>query len=102
MTPEQIGLLGGILGSIGGILGGVFGTWCAVRNCAGPRERAYIVRVAVVGWLLVLGFVAALLLLPHPERMWLWLPYGILLSLGIVTVNRRQQQLRQEEAGRAP
>ena len=43
-------------------------------------------------------FVVLLLILPFPWRFALWLPYSILLPLGIVTWNRAQQRIRDEES----
>ena len=101
MDPEMMGWVGAVAGSVAGVLGGAIGSYYSVRNTAGPRERAFVVRAVVVGWALGIAFVVGLWLLPHPERHWLWLPYAVLLPLGIVAWNRRQAQIRQEESGRA-
>jgi len=37
--------------------------------------------------------------LPMPWRFLLWIPYGILLPLGIFFWNRKQQRIREEEDG---
>jgi hypothetical protein len=36
--------------------------------------------------------------LPNPYRYFLWIPYGILLPLGIIKGNRIQQKIRNEES----
>jgi len=36
--------------------------------------------------------------LPNPYRYLLWIPYAILLPLGIVYANRTQQRIRKEES----
>lgn len=96
---------GGILGSVLGLLGAAFGTWCSIRGTNGPKERAFMVKVAVMTWV----FLAALLglsfglgtVLPQPYKPW---TTGVLLLLvptllvGIPACNRRQAQIRAEEA----
>ena len=99
MNPELVGWIGGILGALIGVAGGLIGTYYSVRNTRGPRERAFMVRVAVGCWVLVLTFVAALFLTPAEYRYWLWLPYGLVLVLGIGWANRAQARIRQEESG---
>ena len=89
------GLLGGIIGGIAGGGGGAIGTYFSIKNTRGPRERAFVVKAAAVTWVAVIVFVALLLLLPRPYNNLLWIPYGILLPLGIVKFNKRQAELRQ-------
>ena len=91
------GLIGGILGGIIGLAGGVIGTYCSVKNVNGPRERAFMIRASAVCWLGGAIFLALLLLLPNPYRFFVWIPYGILLPLGIKYGNRKQQQIREKE-----
>ncbi len=99
MSPDQLGVwIGGVLGGAIGLAGGVIGTYCSIRNTNGPRERRFMVRAAVVTWVGVLLFLALLFSLPSPWRLFLWIPYGILLPVGILLGNRRQQQIRREEA----
>jgi hypothetical protein len=97
MDPKLLGYLGAILGSLFGLLGGAIGTWCSIRNTGGPRERTFIVRAAIGGWIFVLAFVAGLFLLPQPYNFLLWVPYLVLLVLGIVWLNRRQARIRAQE-----
>jgi hypothetical protein len=92
------GLIGGIVGGAVGTLGGLVGTYFSIKNTTGPRERRFMIRVAVVAWITVSAFVAGLLLLPIPYNFLLWIPYGIALPFGIVWCNRRQQHIRGEEA----
>lgn len=94
------GVIGGIIGALFGIGGGIIGTWCSIRNTRGPRERSFMIRASVVAWIAIGLFLALLLLLPHPYRLWMWVPYGILLPLGIIYLNRRVAEIRrQEQAG---
>ena len=92
------GLIGGLVGCFLGLVGGVVGTWATIRNTSGPRERAFVVKAAAIGWAAGLVFLALLILLPSPWRFLLWVPYGILLPLGIINGNRIQKRIRKEEA----
>ena len=91
------GLVGGIVGGVIGLLGGAVGTYFSIKNTAGSRERRFMIQVAIVAWIAISAFVAALLLLPRPYNFLLWIPYGIALPLGISWCNRRQQLIRREE-----
>ena len=91
MTP---GLVCGVIG----LLGGIVGTYFSIKNTAGPRERAFMIRVAVVAWIGITGFLIDLLMLPRPYNFLMWVPYAIALPLGIVWSNRRQRTIRAEEA----
>ena len=92
------GLIGGIIGGGLGVLGGAIGTYFSIKNTAGPRERAFMIRVAFVTWVLVTAFVCGLFALPRPFNFLLWVPYGIALPLTILWCNRRQGRIRAEEA----
>lgn len=92
------GLIGGIGGAAIGILGGLVGTYFSIKNTTGPHERGFMIRVAIVAWVVVSAFVAGLLFLPRPYNFLLWIPYGIALPFGILWCNRRQRQIRGEEA----
>lgn len=94
----NLGLIGGIAGCVIGMIGGLIGTFASIRNTSGPRERAFTIKASIIGWIAALSFLALLLLLPTPWRFYLWLPYGILLALGIATWNKTQQRIRAEES----
>jgi hypothetical protein len=93
------GLIGGLVGTVLGVLGGAVGTYFSIKNTSGPRERTFMIRVAVVAWVAVSAFVLGLLMLPRPFNFLLWVPYAIVLPLGILWCNRRQRMIRSEEAG---
>ena len=92
------GWIGGIVGCLIGLAGGAVGTWFSIRNTSGPRERSFMIRAAAVLWIAMLIFFGLLIALPDPWRWFMWIPYGILLPLGITYSNRRQQALRRGEA----
>lgn len=90
------GLVGGIVGSLLGVAGGLIGTYFSIRNTGGPRERAFMIRSAIICWIGVALSLAVTFLLPQ-AGLWLWIPYGILLPLGIRYGNRQQMAIRREE-----
>jgi hypothetical protein len=92
-------MLGGIIGSVIGVLGGIVGTYFSIRNTRGPRERAFVIKASILAWLFLAGVLGAMLLLPAPHRYWLWLPYAVILPLGILAWNRKQSKIRKEEVG---
>ena len=99
MDDETLILIGAFGGAAGGVLGGVVGTYFTIRNTNGPRERAFVVRASVVCWVTILAFGAVLFVTPTSYRFLLWLPYMLALPLAIRAGNRKQEQIRREEAG---
>ncbi len=92
------GMIGGIIGGLVGVAGGIVGTYFSIKNTNGPRERSFMIKAGVVCWIAILVFLGLLLALPDPYRWFMWIPYGILLPLGIIYGNRKQQAIRQEES----
>lgn len=93
----DIGTVGGIIGGTMGFAGGAIGTYVSIKNAAGPKQRRFMVRVAVVGWILITLFLILLWVLPNPYRWLIWIPYGLALPLAIVVLNRKQRAIRSEE-----
>lgn len=99
MTPGELGgWIGGIVGGLCGLAGGIIGTWCSIRNTNGPRERAFMIRAAALCWIAILTLLALFFAVPYPYRVFLWIPFSILLPAGIIFGNRRQQAIRQSES----
>lgn len=92
------GVMGAIVGSVLGLLGGAVGTYFSIRNTRGPKERTFVIKAAGITWVAVTLFLAGLLLLPAPYRFLLWVPYAILLPVGIRKWNREQARIRDEES----
>ncbi len=92
------GVIGGIIGGLLGVAGGIFGTWCAIKNTKNPKERSFMIKASAIAWIAIALFVVLLLTLPSPYRHLLWIPYAILLPLGIVKANKIQRKLREEAA----
>jgi len=97
MDDRTIGWIGGIAGSIIGCVGGIIGSYFGIKNVNGPRERAFMIKCIIVGWIAIAAFLALLFLLPNPYRYFLWIPYCIALPLGIFYGNRRQNMIRESE-----
>jgi hypothetical protein len=97
MDQDTLILLGAFGGGALGLLGGLIGTWFSIRNTNGPRERAFVVRASIIGWIAVSVFLAALWFTPMNFQVLLWLPYMALLPFAARAWNRKQQQIRGEE-----
>ena len=93
------GWVGGGIGTLFGILGGVIGTYFTIKNTKGPRERTFTIKWSVVGWIVIVGFVVAILLIPSWYKFLLFIPYAILLAVSIRAWNKAQLQIRKEESG---
>ena len=91
------GIIGGIVGSVFGIAGGVIGTYYSIKNTKGPLERAFMIKASVIAWIAITVFLVLIFLVPNPYRLWLWIPYGILLPLGIIKLNKRVAEIREIE-----
>lgn len=91
------GLIGGIIGCIIGVAGGIIGTYFSIRNTGGPKEKAFMIKASIIIWIAGIAFITLLLVLQTPWKFVLWLPYGILLPLGIIAGNRNLQRIRAEE-----
>jgi MFS family permease len=91
------GLIGGIVGCIIGLVGGIIGTYFSIKNTSSSRERSFIIRVCIIFWIAGISFLACLFFLQSPWRYLLWIPYGILLPISIIYLNKIQQKIRQDE-----
>jgi hypothetical protein len=98
----DLGMAGATVGGAIGLIGGGIGTYFGIKNTTGPGERSFMIRVSVVGWIVIAAFLAGLALLPKPYNWLLWVPYGIALPLSVRWCNRRQLQIRAQEAASTP
>ena len=62
------GAIGGIIGGICGLAGGIVGTYCSIKNTNGPRERTFMIKAIVIGWISILVFLGLMFALPNPYR----------------------------------
>jgi len=100
LTGPQIGYLGGILGCVLGFAGGAIGTYCSIKHTKGPLEKRFMIKASIVTWVALSIFLGLLIALPTPYRFFMWVPYGILLPLGIRYSNKRQQAIQALEDGK--
>ncbi|WP_299460961.1 hypothetical protein [uncultured Gimesia sp.] len=98
MKPETIGLIGALGGTLLGVLGGVYGTWNSIKQTNGPRERAFVVKMSVLFWIVVSLFVVLVFVLPAPWNYYIWLPYGLWLTSTIRRSDLKQQAIREAES----
>ncbi len=92
------GVLGGIMGGIFGVMGGAIGTYFSIKNTNGPLERAFMIKASVITWIAVIIFLIVLLTIPVPYNYLAWIPYGILLPIGIYKINKTQAELRERDS----
>jgi len=94
----NLGLIGGIVGGIIGVAGAIIGTYFSIRNTNGREERSFMVKASVIFWIAGIIFITLLFALPSPYKWFMWLPYGLLLPVGIIYINKRLRQIRQKDA----
>ena len=96
----NMGIIGGIVGSIIGLIGGIIGTYFSIKNTNGPKEKAFMIKISILGWIGIIVFLALMFLLPSQYRFYLWVPYGIILPIAIIKGNKIQAKIRQEESSK--
>ncbi len=101
MDGRLVGLVGGIAGGVLGVMGGIVGTYFSIKNTNGPKERAFMVRAAILCWLGISVFLVCLFLLPLLWRLLLWLIYTPSLFWFIRWANQRQALARVEDMAEA-
>jgi len=102
------GLSGAVLGPILGLLGGILGTWCGIRNTSSPRERRFMIRMALLVWLLLFTLIGLPLTLALARLIPMWAHWScfavffvVLLPL-ILWGNARQRRIQIEEGTYRP
>ena len=96
----NMGIIGGIIGGVLGLIGGIFGTYCSIKNTNGHKEKAFMIKASIIGWIGIIVFLALMFLLPNHYRFYLWIPYGIILPIAIIKGNKIQAKIRQEESNK--
>ena len=93
----MIGLYGGIIGGVLGLLGGIYGTYRSYRSANGPKERRAIITFALCTLLFITLFLILLFLTPTQHRWLLFLPYALILPLGLITGSRKINAAHESE-----
>jgi len=88
------------IGGVIGLAGGAVGTYASIKNTESPRERQFMERTAIFVWVGVTLFVVLVFVLPSPYKWLIWVPYGVSLPLAIVSLNRKQREIRLQERSR--
>ena len=96
----NMGIIGGIIGSILGLIGGIIGTYFSIKNTNGQKEKAFMIKISIIGWIGIIVFLALMFLLPGHYKFYLWIPYGIILPIVIIKGNKIQAKIRQEESNK--
>jgi hypothetical protein len=96
MGRMNIGVIGGIAGSILGLAGGVAGAYRAYRRAKGPRERRFVVWASTALLGCVALYLTALFLAPK-VRAAVFMAYAVVLSITIISMNRRHGIIQREE-----
>lgn len=91
-------MIAGLAGGLIGLAGGIVGTYFSIRNTGGPGERTFMIKASIICWMAIFVFLGLLLTLPNPYRWFMWIPYSILLPLGIIYSNKKLQHIKQEES----
>jgi hypothetical protein len=95
----NIGLIGAIVGSAVGVAGGLFGTYRSYKAAKGRREQRFVIWASIGIFVYVGSFLAVLFIFPQTRPM-IFIPYALILSSGIVYLNRRQSKIQREEQTR--
>ncbi len=97
MSPSDYGLIGGTVGAIVGLLGGIVGTYFSIRNTQGDKERAFVIRASLIGWIVIVVVAIIAYLTPSPYKVFAFIPVWIGLPIVIVYWNRKQKELRESD-----
>ena len=91
-------IIGNMLGSAYLICGGLLGCYFSIKNTNGPRERSLMIKAPIVGFGGLTIFLIALSFLPRPHSWFLWIPFSVIMALGIAYGYKAQQRIREQEA----
>lgn len=80
------------------LIGGGLASWSNVRQARGPRERAFVVRICILSWMLILSMLGLMYALPSPYRYGAMLFYFVGLPLLIYRWSKTHQLIRLMEA----
>jgi len=75
-------------------VGGGWASWVNIRTARGPRERAFVIRICVVAWLLILSMLALMYLLESPFRYAVMLFYFFGMPVLIYRWSKTHQLIR--------
>lgn len=98
MTNEMFGLVGGLFGSIIGIIGGATATYYSIKTTKGPKEKSYMIKLALSCWLILASLIAiSIFFIPIQYKSYYSILYMLMLFLTIKYGNKKQQEIRESE-----
>jgi hypothetical protein len=80
------------------LVGGGYASYRNLRTARGPKEKAFLVRVCIGGWLLMLSMPVAVILVPPPWRYAVAVAYLVAVPLLIYRWATVHQLIRIVEA----
>ena len=95
MGPIEI-IIVGIIGLMGGILGSYF----SIKRAIDSKEKAFIIKIVIAGWIGTTIFLALLFLTPTPYRIFIFVPYSIIMTITIIKGNKILAKIRKEESNK--
>jgi purine-cytosine permease-like protein len=84
------------------VVAGLAGAYLSIKNTKGPRERAFMIKAIIIGWIFVLALVFGLRVLPRSYHVLIIPIYIAGAVAGIMYSNKKQAQIRAEESERKP
>ena len=81
-----------------GVAIGLMGTYGMIKKAASPRERAFTLKSAAIGWPIIAACLVGMQLLVRASAAWLALVYVVGLIAGLRFVVGKQRQIRLEES----
>ena len=93
-----------VLGPLVGLLGGIFGTWMSIKHTKSARERRFMVKMGIAGWLALLLLIAVPLVLAVTGVIpgwgyWVLFAVFFALLLPLIIWGNARQRLIQIEDG---
>ena len=80
------------------LIGGGLASWSNIRQTQGPRERAFVIRICIIAWVLILSMLGLMYVLPVPYRYAVMLFYFFGLPVLIYRWSKTHQLIRLMEA----
>ena len=73
---------------------GLLASFHNVRNSKGPKEKAYVLRVCVIFWVLILSLLALVYYLPAPYRYIATFAYFVACPVFVYKTSKTHQLIR--------
>ena len=87
--------IGAVVGSVIGLIGGIIGTACSLGSARSVVEGRVLIKASIMCCVLIGSFIGVFLILGPQKGAFLWIPYGVLLPLGVVYTNEKIRRIRE-------